>query len=534
VRRGRLPEPGEILFCTLTTSLEDVELLLMRYFHAKTTGRGEFIFCVADIHALSYALQCSVVERLRAMCGTYGMGGAASLFFVSGKPRQVILNSLSDKLIDLPALDIATLQASMAVACRMHCGETTCVVSDINGGGKTHLILRAVGQRQWDGMDVYYHRIPFRESSNAASLVTLLSNYPVYERSVFHLDIGHIIPSSANTNLFELLVVGVLKNQQSGRVYHRHAGDVYMIELPNSREDRTVKALRFCSLLPQVRSQVSADSLDLTRPIFTDSLCRCVSNADYDELLYVCKFLRGYRLGKFRPGASFDAEFNVWTEPEISQEECFELMTTYTASDDDAQPSYLIFHSFLCFMYAGFKGMESFPLLSGLVVQFTQGLEMLREVFARLLIETSQDFTLRAVPRGKQYGGGAKATEENQTARMLRQLPAHLAQEVEAEAAQRQEQQQQQQQRGTLASALAAVGQHQQQQQQQQQREDGLRLPSLRRTPSNRDQYEHLLYNVPPTLTRQLSNELAERFSAMKSWEDTAHPVVGSCCQCTT
>ncbi len=105
----------------------------MRYFHAKTTGRGECLFCLADIHALSYALQCSVVERLRAMCGTYGMGSAASLFFVSGKPRQVILHSLSDKMIDLPPLDIATLQASMAAACRMHCGETTCVVSDING-----------------------------------------------------------------------------------------------------------------------------------------------------------------------------------------------------------------------------------------------------------------------------------------------------------------------------------------------------------------------------------------------------------------
>ncbi len=64
-------------------------------------------------------------------------------------------------------------------------------------------------------------------------------------------------------------MVGVLKDPQSGRVYHRHAGDVYMMELPNSREDRTVKALRFCSLLPQVRSHVSADSLDLCKPIFT-------------------------------------------------------------------------------------------------------------------------------------------------------------------------------------------------------------------------------------------------------------------------
>jgi len=174
----------------------------------------------------------------------------------------------------------------------------------------------------------------------------------------------------------------------------------------------------------------------------------------------------------------------------------------YTASDD--QPSYLIFHSFLSFMYTAFKGMESFPLLSGMVVQYSQGLENLREVFTRLLIETSQDFTLRAVPRGKQYGA-ASATENDRdakNARMLRMLPAAMAAEMEVERAR--------------VAMQQAIG--------QQQRE--WERPVLRREPSHRELHEHLLDNVAPILTRQLSNELAERFSAMKSWEDTEHPVV--------
>jgi hypothetical protein len=35
-----------------------------------------------------------------------------------------------------------------------------------------------------------------------------------------HVDIGHIIPASANTVLFELLVVGVIRDLSSCTVYH--------------------------------------------------------------------------------------------------------------------------------------------------------------------------------------------------------------------------------------------------------------------------------------------------------------------------
>ncbi len=57
MRRGRLPEPGEILFCSATTTAEDVELLLRRFLFARAYGRADAFFVLANAHALSYAIQ---------------------------------------------------------------------------------------------------------------------------------------------------------------------------------------------------------------------------------------------------------------------------------------------------------------------------------------------------------------------------------------------------------------------------------------------------------------------------------------------
>ncbi len=63
VRRARLPEPGEVVFCTSSTTLEDLELLFNRFIFAKKAGRQNMVFCCADVHALSYTMQCAVVDK---------------------------------------------------------------------------------------------------------------------------------------------------------------------------------------------------------------------------------------------------------------------------------------------------------------------------------------------------------------------------------------------------------------------------------------------------------------------------------------
>ena len=89
-RRARLPEPEEVLVCTEATSLEEVELLKRRFASARTHGRGENLYCVANVHSLSYAVQCGVVEALRKIGSSAdGLRFATALVFVSGLADQM-------------------------------------------------------------------------------------------------------------------------------------------------------------------------------------------------------------------------------------------------------------------------------------------------------------------------------------------------------------------------------------------------------------------------------------------------------------
>ena len=125
VRRGRLPEPGEVLFCTTETTLEEIELLFRRFVMGKTNGRSEAIFCLADIHTLSYTTQCSVVAKLQETIQEHGTAAAADLLIVSGRPRQVILNSLSHHALDCPPLPATELQRACTQASANHVATTT-------------------------------------------------------------------------------------------------------------------------------------------------------------------------------------------------------------------------------------------------------------------------------------------------------------------------------------------------------------------------------------------------------------------------
>lgn len=94
VRRGRLPEPGELMFCTDSTSDEDLELAVRRFVdrrHMPRQGRvpapasggvervGESgggsggdsvesgVHVIADVHRLSYTAQAALRDHIRSL-----------------------------------------------------------------------------------------------------------------------------------------------------------------------------------------------------------------------------------------------------------------------------------------------------------------------------------------------------------------------------------------------------------------------------------------------------------------------------------
>ena len=266
VRRERLPDPGEIVFCNSSTTLEDVELLIRRFIKAKDHGREKSLFCLADIHSLSYTKQCAVVDRLQALLSQHGPSQAGKLLVVSGRRRQVILNSLSQYALECPPLNPTALRAACTEAFSRHYGKTQAVSATVNGAGKTHWILSWVAEQQREGAQLLYRRMPLREATSVSSMIGLLPAHASRNKFAIHLDIGHIIPASANTMLFELLIVGVIRDPETCRVYHRRADDVFLLEIPNSLGDKTAKALRFSSFLPMVRLEATPETIQFAYP----------------------------------------------------------------------------------------------------------------------------------------------------------------------------------------------------------------------------------------------------------------------------
>ena len=151
------------------------------------------------------------------------------LLLVSGAPRQMALHALSAHAVELPPLGASELRRAVGHAFDRHLGETVAVRSDINGGGKTHWIHKQVAELQsggdggggggggGGGADINYMAVPLRASTTPARLVAKLARAGGQgsTAAAVHIDVGHVIPQSANTSLFQLLVVGVLRATQA-------------------------------------------------------------------------------------------------------------------------------------------------------------------------------------------------------------------------------------------------------------------------------------------------------------------------------
>ena len=506
-RRGRLPEPGEIVFCFPDSELDEIKLVFHRFLRAQSNGRGDYIFCVANVHALSYTAQMTLVKELRQLFDSEGLNEASILCFISGKPRQAILSSLSRHAVDLPPLEDKELKKACKDAFQVWCGRTETVQSAINGGGKTQRILCEVAraQRENDGLGFpLYQRVPIRESTTCAALVQTLNqlqNPNPQPRNAIHLDIAHIIPASTNTILFQLLLIGVVADRKNYCVYFRRKHDMYYIEIPNSASDRTRNLLRVCSLFPGHMELVTPENTQLVKPFLRidrsmgDDMIwpefTRINVPQYEELSTCCHMLRAYRDGKFDYGTdSFVPEFSPLLDEPVTGEDCFHLICEMCSYDSPVRgpgkngpPSFLLFASFASFMSSLFKylipehmGGAGHFIFNDSTVEIYPQLKSFKKTFCKLLIEVSKDFSLRSVPRNRQFGAAHKLARDSSGGGPPRRISVRRAGSAE--------------------------------------------VTRLRRHTAGPPP------PAPPMLVREHSLEALDRFCGMRTWEDTEHPVV--------
>lgn len=412
------------------------------------------------------------------------------------------MNSLSSQIIDLPPLELAELRRSIKESLSTHCGETVCIASVVNGGGKSHYIQSQVSYRQksYDATDLRYRKIPIRESTDANKLLNLLSFIPRVTNGLethfaFHIDIAHVIPEVSNTILFQLLYIGVIRDPKSSRCYFRNPKDIFYVEVPNSPSNKTAEALRFCCLLPTEVLHVTEDTLDFQKPMFADQLGTRIVTPEYVELSHVCKWLRALHSNKLKHGsASYDPDYSPYLDCEISAVECFTLLfdCCVTPEGPSLEPSWAVFHSFLVFMNTQFNCLQEYPLTQGGILASIQGLENFKEIFVALLIETSKDFSLRSVPQLSCVGPppGSQYAISSDLENKRHKTPDSAKDLTES----------------TFPPAP----------------------PSIRREKSSQySQAEHRATQMdPPISIRQSSEEVVARFRNMTSWQQSEHPIV--------
>eukprot|EP00397_Hematodinium_sp_SG-2012_P000023 GEMP01000023.1.p1 GENE.GEMP01000023.1~~GEMP01000023.1.p1 ORF type:complete len:4845 (-),score=1374.35 GEMP01000023.1:551-15064(-) len=428
-RRQRLPEAEEVLLCSSLTTIEEIELLLRRYIRAKLYGRGQRVYMVAGVEHLSYSVQCHVVENLRTLLMRFTSVHAATLVFVTTKEQQMLLNALDSHRLHVSSLPKKTLRAMMASISRQkktdhaaHMGDaednfcSLAVLSDINGGGKSHFILkRAHAIQEHCGADTY-HRISVRENVTATALVQALNAAAAAHRDattpiVYHMDLAHTMPEHVQSLLFALMVIGQLRDacggfHSVGECFHKRPDlDYFFVEIPNiaatdGGQCMPIEVASFASLLPTVRVEVSERSLDMctptlsTRPGGTST----VHYRENDRLLLTCRFLRALLIGVFNVNSEgFNPEWEPLLDEPISEAECFKLLKRHCTPD--TAPSFLLFTNFVKFMGAQFIRVQHYPMLDlNLLVMMGEGLEHFKQVFCELLVHTSADFALRQVP----------------------------------------------------------------------------------------------------------------------------------------
>ena len=88
-------------------------------------------------------------------------------------------------------------------------------------------------------------------------------------------------------------------------------------------------------------------------------------------------------------------------DTDVTPEECFELLVQFTQLPEAEHPNFIIFTSFVNFMYDMFHPCTEWGLINSAANEaFTQN--MFKHSFIRLLIATSKDFATRSVAQGNQ------------------------------------------------------------------------------------------------------------------------------------
>ncbi|KAL3853052.1 hypothetical protein ACJMK2_016635, partial [Sinanodonta woodiana] len=191
-----MPEAHQVLFCRRETVWDEIDLLLKRCLGASKFGRGDSLFCLANVELLSNDNQFQLVDALRKLPkdGTFML---AIIF--RGAEHHPFLHEFSESVTQIHPMTEASLQMCL----EKECPEVFTVTSEVPGLGKTESIKRHAHKIGKTCITLH-----ISGPLNKYTLVERLSNLNIKEDCVLHIDIGNTPNTEEfDTFLFELLLL---------------------------------------------------------------------------------------------------------------------------------------------------------------------------------------------------------------------------------------------------------------------------------------------------------------------------------------
>jgi len=243
----RLPSPDEVFICDEHTSIEDLILVINRWYYSDSNGRKSSIFCIANIHFLNYSTQARIFVHLNQLlrsCKEEKRKEMASLVLLSASKQgsslesQHLLTALSQYVVNFCELQHSHIvKIYQWIVSRPQSGvnpsskqnpAASCYWSMFPGGGKTHTILRSIQQ----GRKGLYQRITLDNETVESLLLSLTNRTGASDtKRYIHVQIGQFARVKDDILLFRLLYLGVLHDSQMVYFFGSQQNDHFLLEL---------------------------------------------------------------------------------------------------------------------------------------------------------------------------------------------------------------------------------------------------------------------------------------------------------------
>ncbi|RUS21993.1 hypothetical protein BC937DRAFT_90713 [Endogone sp. FLAS-F59071] len=409
------PEPWQLYVCHLATTWEEINLFLLRCFHAHAHGYENSLFCMTNLEELNFDLQHKLVKRVRALISTFtNCQHFLALICYREHGGIHILDQFAEYVRNVGGLSEKFMKQVMTKICP----TIVRVTSNITGEGKTEWIKDS-SHRQ--GM--IPRNLLLSGTIQRASLVRRFQAYQsLKSHECLHLDIGHVQnPSELNILLFEFLTLGMLTSEASIVIMPtKHI----FIEIASTPDHELAHSIPICDSFTSTHLHWDIDRL-------------LVSREPYSPIQVTCCFLDLLDRGLLD---SMDFKLSPNTALQLQKSDrCRVLLDKYFFQGRAEISSFRFLDIFLRVLAEQLVRLSKSTYFSVLNLKLMSGENNhIRSTLVDALINVSKDFATRSVApstlQKSQLSQGSSATSNVESSASLPSDPANISSDIASSA----------------------------------------------------------------------------------------------------